>query len=784
MWWPACLRLLLAVAIILPVSPVATVEAATSVKVDPTLQYQEFEGFGTSLSWFANVIGGWSEPTRTEIVDLLFDPVDGIGINVLRYNIGGGDHPEQDWLRTGADVPGYQPEEGVWDWTQDANQRWVLEAAQQRLGSDLIVEAYSNSPPYWMTYSNTSTGHFDGGQENLKPEYFDAFADYLTEVVKHFHDHWNITFKTLEPFNEPHHTWWQAYNNQEGTYFTVESQMDLIDRISQSLAQKGLSTGIAAMNNTNFGTTLQEWRQYDEDIKDKVIQINAHGYYGSTTEMRQLSSKAASRGKDLWVAEADGSGGTDPFGPAPNGFEPFGMTPSLNLTAMMNTQLKEAQPTAWVFWQAVENWVGNITGNHNWGLIVANFEGQGVEGLDEEAYLVTKKYYTYGQYSKFIRPGFRQIEIGHPDAVAFLDSDGGRLIIVQTHRGSSAETYDYDLSGFDTTASYAEVHRTDANHNLERLADTVISNGILSVNMPAESITTLVIDGVTYTNGPPVFDPNIHYRIENRNSGKSLSVGGLNKNKGAAPIQQFTDEQQPHQRWLIVDTGRGYHQIINVDSGQLMDIDGESTANGALNIQWPNNHQSNQQWQIVDIGDGYFKLINRNSGKLLDMSDESMDEGGQSIQWEDNGGWNQHWKIVPSPVEVPVNLALNRPVQYSSQQAGNEAVHLVDGSSDTRWAAEGYEQWVEIDLGEIREVERVEIVPFEDRAYQYKIETSTDQVHYTLAVDRSSNTEGKELLTDVFAPVQARYVRLTVTGAHQYDGGWVSLHEFRIFGSE
>lgn len=47
--------------------------------------------------------------------------------------------------------------DGTWDFEQDANQRWVLLAARER--GACIFEAFSNSPPYWMTYSGRASGN-------------------------------------------------------------------------------------------------------------------------------------------------------------------------------------------------------------------------------------------------------------------------------------------------------------------------------------------------------------------------------------------------------------------------------------------------------------------------------------------------------------------------------------------------------------------------------------------------------------------------------------------------
>ncbi len=63
------------------------------MRVDPSYQQQEFEGWGTSLVWFANATGGYPEPVRRQLVDMLFGE-DGLDLNIARYNIGGGNAPD------------------------------------------------------------------------------------------------------------------------------------------------------------------------------------------------------------------------------------------------------------------------------------------------------------------------------------------------------------------------------------------------------------------------------------------------------------------------------------------------------------------------------------------------------------------------------------------------------------------------------------------------------------------------------------------------------------------
>ena len=87
----------------LPSVPMATVEAADSV--DQTVRLQpwnastfndtngdglgEFEGWGTSLCWWANRIG-YSEQLTAQAGELFFGD-EGLDMNIGRYNVGGGD---------------------------------------------------------------------------------------------------------------------------------------------------------------------------------------------------------------------------------------------------------------------------------------------------------------------------------------------------------------------------------------------------------------------------------------------------------------------------------------------------------------------------------------------------------------------------------------------------------------------------------------------------------------------------------------------------------------------
>ena len=86
-------------------------ENRTIFTIDPTkgspFNNGKFEGWGTSLCWWANRIG-YCDVLAQKAADLLFNAETGLGMNIARYNIGGGDDPTHHHItRTDSMMPGF-----------------------------------------------------------------------------------------------------------------------------------------------------------------------------------------------------------------------------------------------------------------------------------------------------------------------------------------------------------------------------------------------------------------------------------------------------------------------------------------------------------------------------------------------------------------------------------------------------------------------------------------------------------------------------------------------------
>jgi len=179
----------------------------------------------------------------------------------------------------------------VWDWGADADQRWVLQAAIKKGVNQ--VEAFSNSPPWWMTVSGSVTGG-QKGADNLRPDQDAAFAGYLAGVVGHFHDAWGVTFRDLEPVNEPSGDWHFGGSGkdtaQEGCHIGRPHQNLIVRATAAALARAGLQTTVAASDEPSIGDGDKTFPFYDETALRGLSKINVHSYGGG--DRTQLSNSA------------------------------------------------------------------------------------------------------------------------------------------------------------------------------------------------------------------------------------------------------------------------------------------------------------------------------------------------------------------------------------------------------------------------------------------------------------------------------------------------------------
>ncbi len=135
------------------------------------------------------------------------------------------------------------------------------------------------------------------------------------------------------------------------------------------------------------------------------------------------------------------------------------------------------------------------------------------------------------------------------------------------------------------------------------------------------------------------------FEIVNVASGQSVDV----QNKSTAndaPVVQMPNSGGSSQLWNFIPTSSGYYQIFNCLSAKDIVIYGASTGNNAKAVQDPYGTTGNDQWQPVKQADGSYVFYNRHSGLVLDNPGGGSTQGTQFIQYTANGGSNQKFTVT------------------------------------------------------------------------------------------------------------------------------------------
>lgn len=471
--------------------------ADTRITVTPPKDGRIWEGWGTSLCWWANRLG-YSDALTQQAADLFFSE-DGLHFNIMRYNIGGGDDPSHHHItRTDSAVPGWLTHDAasgayVYDIHADSRQLNVLTHAFQAAGENAIVEVFANSAPYFMTVSGCTSGALRAQEDNLRKDAYADFAEYLATVAGHIEQDYGIPVTSLSPMNEPNTDYWQAMSpKQEGCHISPgENQSALIIATADALHTHGLDhILVAASDETSPEKQSKEYKSYSPQAKAALGRINTHTY--NEKGRAQLGRLAREEGLELWMSEVDGDGTA--------GKNAGEMGAALWLGKKIIADITLLSPSAWVMWQVVDNHISTkgFAGNKDFGMVdlQAGYWGAAVADHDRETIVLTQKYYGLGQFTRYIRPGSTLIPCGS-EALAAHHPDNQTLTLVLLNTSAREQERSVDLSAFSRLGDHARVIRTsgsmETGEHWTELENLPVSPSGLRISLAPNSITTLLI---------------------------------------------------------------------------------------------------------------------------------------------------------------------------------------------------------------------------------------------------------------------------------------------------
>ncbi|KAF8205806.1 glycoside hydrolase superfamily [Mycena galopus ATCC 62051] len=463
--------------------------AAVTTTIDPNTNYGTWEGWGTSLAWWAKAFG-----TQTTLADIFFTKntvtyngvvLPGLGLNIIRYNAGASstnEDPDGDTMVVSPDITASRqmstfwldwnsivPTSSSWSWTVDANQRNMMSLAIAR-GANL-VELFSNSPVWWMCYNLNPSGSNDGSSDNLESWNWDQHAVYLATVAEYAAANWGVKFTSVEAFNEPSASYWVGpTGTQEGCHFDVSTMSNVIPYLRSELNSRGLTnTIVSASDEETYDIATTTFNTLTSAALADVGRINVHGYQYGGGRRDILYADVSAKGKKLWNSEYGEGDGTGSM-----------------LASNLILDFVWLHPTAWVYWQVLD-----VSG---WGLIEA----------DNTALTTgapSQKYFVLAQFTRHILPGMTILDSGSDYTVSAYSATTKTLVIVAVN-WNATQVLEFSLSEFATPGVNGALVQRWATQigtsgmQYESFNDTFLSGSSFSSSFAQNVIMTFQVQNV------------------------------------------------------------------------------------------------------------------------------------------------------------------------------------------------------------------------------------------------------------------------------------------------
>lgn len=381
------------------------------ITVDTAKTFQPIDGFGYALTGGSAYLINQklSAEQRKDLLEELFTDK-GIRINYLRVSVGGSDLDAKAF--TYNDLPKGKTDKELKGFSLAEDQKNVIPVLKEilKLNPDIKIMGSPWSAPAWMKDNNSLKGG------SLKPEYYQAFADYFVKYIKGYEAE-GIKIDAITLQNEPENP-----KNNPSMVMTAEHQAAFVkNNLGPAFEKAGIKTKIIVFDHNCDHPEYPITVLNDADAKKYIDGSAFHLYLGEITALSKVHD--AHPDKNLYFTEQ----WTSPQG---------------SFDGDLNWHVKN------LIIGSTRNWSRTVL---EWNLAAdAEFNPHTDDGgctmclgaLTIDSTTVTRNvsYYIVGHASKFVADGSTRIESSMSENlpnVAFQTPDGKKVVIVLNDSGSS-----------------------------------------------------------------------------------------------------------------------------------------------------------------------------------------------------------------------------------------------------------------------------------------------------------------------------------------------------------
>ena len=401
------------------------------MKIDlrETKNLQVLKGWGTSACWWSQYCA--DEKAAEEIAELLYGDT-GLGLNIYRYNIGGGTDPENcrvtnPWRVTESFYKyDREKEEGEYDFTADKTAISMMKRCLDKGNIDTLI-VFANSPHYAHTSTGQASGSLMYHTCNLPMSNYRIFADYFLTCTQALIDR-GFPVKYGSPINEPQWKWGGSYVWQEGCHYETEEMVAVYHIFAEEILKRGMDVKLYGPESGDMMGLTPEYIKAitaDETIM-KVIDIFAyHSYHDDNNPNVRLEFK-----KEIVEKYPQFRFDMSEWCELPNKSHTKNFKGALITARIIGQDIVYAGAESWTSWVAVNQFSIKEDGNdYSDATITAT--------NDFSEWYVARRYWGFAHFSKFIPVNSTCLDNGYfPDenndfnAFSFLTPNGETVTVV------------------------------------------------------------------------------------------------------------------------------------------------------------------------------------------------------------------------------------------------------------------------------------------------------------------------------------------------------------------
>jgi len=269
--------------------------------------------------------------------------------------------------------------------------------------------------------------------------------------------------------------WLHLWSNTSATGSTVTGHPNSSDPLKCGcFGNSPTTTGCASTCAQGNGYDYGHWLANDATAWGYVDILGTHEYDSQKAEAWPADVNGGKRNKEIWETEVSGVMYWPQQGPSSD------IGNGIAVAQWIHSALVVGEASSWLYW-----WYQSSGSNDNEGLVLQNSTA------------LTKRCYTLGNYSKFVRPGATMVGVtGNSNAnlllSAFQNTDGS-VVVVAINTGTSAASVPIAIAG-GTAAAPASCTPsvTSSSANLTAGSPVTVSGGTFPASLDPTTVTTFV----------------------------------------------------------------------------------------------------------------------------------------------------------------------------------------------------------------------------------------------------------------------------------------------------